>query len=139
VGSSIFGQLWKNQYNALEDWYAKPLVFTPSATGNELIFIVSNMNTIRTLDALTGKLLNSRTVQPPFLQSDIGCGDMPNFIGVAGTPIIDPETETVYFFSKGCKEYLSHRTPPRIRLLSRLNQKLKIMFSLLSVHSTERD
>lgn len=87
----------------LEDWYAKPLVFTPTATGRELVFIASNQNVIRTVDGLNGTLINSRTVQPPFLQGDIGCGDIPNFIGITGTPIIDPATETVYFFSKGYK------------------------------------
>ena len=56
------------------------------------------MNIIRTVDAVNGTLLNSRTVQPPFLQSDIGCTDIPDFIE---TPILDPTTNTAYFFSKG--------------------------------------
>lgn len=30
--------------------------------------------------------------------------DIPNYIGIIGTPIIDPQTETVYFFSKGYKD-----------------------------------
>jgi iron transport multicopper oxidase len=59
------------------------------------------MNIIRTVDAATGALIKSRTIQPPFLQSDIGCTDIPNYIGIIGTPIIDPNSETVYFFSKG--------------------------------------
>lgn len=40
---------------------------------------------------------------PPFLQSDIGCYDIPGYIGIIGTPIMDPTTETVYFFAKGYK------------------------------------
>jgi iron transport multicopper oxidase len=59
------------------------------------------MNNIRTVDAVTGALISQRQVQPPFLQSDIGCTDIPNFIGIIGTPIIDPSTDTVFFFSKG--------------------------------------
>lgn len=103
VGSSIFGILWKNTYAPKEKWYAKPLVYTPNV-GAQLVFIASSMNVVRTLDAVTGTLLNSRTVQPPFLVSDLaGCNDIPDFIGVTGTPIIDPVTETVYFFSKGYK------------------------------------
>ena len=101
VGSSIFGILWKNAYNNNEKFYAKPLTITPSSTGKQIVFLASAMNIIRTVDATTGALINSRTVQPPFLQSDIGCTDIPNFIGIIGTPIIDPSTETVYFFSKG--------------------------------------
>lgn len=40
------------------------------------------MNILRTLDAVTGTLLNSRILQQPFLQSDIGCTDIPDYIGV---------------------------------------------------------
>jgi len=100
VGSPIFGILWKNQYGAKEKWYAKPLVYTPPGQ-SQLVFLASSMNIIRTVDAVNGTLLNSRTVQPPFLQSDIGCTDIPDFIGIIGTPILDPTTNTVYFFSKG--------------------------------------
>jgi iron transport multicopper oxidase len=104
VGSNIFGFLWKNTYGAKEKFYAKPLVYTPSG-GNQkqLVFLASSMNVIRTVDAVTGAPFNSRTVQPPFLQADIGCTDIPDFIGIIGTPIIDPTTDTVYFFSKGYK------------------------------------
>ncbi|KAH7409546.1 hypothetical protein BKA64DRAFT_720802 [Cadophora sp. MPI-SDFR-AT-0126] len=100
VNSAIFGMLWKNTYGNKEKWYAKPLVYTPPG-GTQLVFLASAQNVIRTLDAVNGTLLNSRTVQPPFLQADIGCTDIPNFIGIIGTPIIDPATNTAYFFSKG--------------------------------------
>ncbi|KAF4630464.1 hypothetical protein G7Y89_g7678 [Cudoniella acicularis] len=102
VGSSSFGILWKNIYGAKELWYAKPLVYTPPGA-SQLVFTASSMNVIRTLDAVNGTLLSSRTVQPPFLQSDIGCTDIPNYIGVTGTPVIDPTSNTAYFFSKGYK------------------------------------
>ncbi len=81
VGSTIFGILWKNTYGAKEKWYAKPLVYTPPGQ-NQLVFLASSMNVIRTLDAVNGTLLNSRTVQPPFLQADIGCTDIPDYIGI---------------------------------------------------------
>jgi iron transport multicopper oxidase len=81
VGSSIFGILWKNQYGAKEKWYAKPLVYTPPGQ-SQLVFLASSMNVIRIVDAVNGTLLNSRTVQAPFLQSDIGCTDIPDFIGI---------------------------------------------------------
>ncbi len=102
VGSSIFGILWQNTYLPKEKWYAKPLVFTPAGK-KQLVFIASTQNWIRTLDAVTGVLINQRQVQPPFLQSDIGCTDIPDYIGIVGTPVIDPATETVYFFAKGYK------------------------------------
>ncbi|TVY32992.1 WSC domain-containing protein [Lachnellula subtilissima] len=102
VGSQNFGILWQNTYGAKEKWYAKPLVYTPPG-GTQLIFLASSMNVIRTLDAVNGTMLSSRTVQPPFLQSDIGCTDIPDYIGITGTPIIDASANTAYFFAKGYK------------------------------------
>lgn len=81
VGSSIFGILWRNQYASKEKWYAKPLVFTPPG-GFQIVFVASSMNVIRILDAVNGNLLRSRTVQPPFIQSDLGCTDIPDYIGI---------------------------------------------------------
>lgn len=52
------------------------------------------------MNAKTGDPINQRQVHTPFLQSDIGCTDIPNYIGIIGTPTIDPATDTVYFFSK---------------------------------------
>ncbi|KAL8708353.1 MAG: hypothetical protein Q9220_006733 [cf. Caloplaca sp. 1 TL-2023] len=100
VGSSSFGILWTKTYNAKERWYAKPLVYTPPGQ-KQLVFTASNQNWIRTVDAVTGAPINARQVQPPFLQSDIGCTDMPDTIGISGTPVIDPNTNTAYFFAKG--------------------------------------
>ena len=76
------------------------MVYTPDSTGVQLVFLASSQNYIRTLEAKTGNLINTRQVQTPFLQSDIGCTDIPNTIGIIGTPIIDPNTDIVYFFAK---------------------------------------
>lgn len=105
VNSPIFGILWKNQYGSKEKWYAKPLVYTAAGAngGKQLVFLASAMNIIRTIDAVTGTLITQRQVQPPFLQSELGCTDIPDFIGIIGTPVIDPSTDTAYFFSKGYK------------------------------------
>ncbi|KAI9836466.1 MAG: hypothetical protein M1819_001498 [Sarea resinae] len=100
VDSAEFGQLWKIAFNNEEQFYAKPLVYTPTSTGVQLVFLASSQNWIRTLDAKSGVLINSRQVQTPFLQSDIGCTDIPNYIGIIGTPVIDPDTDIVYFFAK---------------------------------------
>jgi iron transport multicopper oxidase len=102
VSSEIFGILWKNTYDSKEKWYAKPLVYTPPGR-KQLVFLASSQNWIRTVDAVTGAAIAERQVQPPFLQSDIGCTDIPDFVGIIGTPIIDPATDTAYFFSKGYK------------------------------------
>ncbi|KAI9674851.1 MAG: hypothetical protein M1829_003591 [Trizodia sp. TS-e1964] len=101
VDSPSFGQLWKIPFNAKEQFYAKPLVYTPvGGTATQLVFLASSQNWIRTLDAKSGAILNQRQVQTPFLQSDIGCTDIPNTIGIIGTPVIDPATDIAYFFAK---------------------------------------
>jgi hypothetical protein len=73
VDSSSFGLLWKVPFNKDEQFYAKPLTYTPLAGGPQLLFLASSMNYIRTLNAETGALINARQTHTPFLQSDIGC------------------------------------------------------------------
>ena len=103
IDSPTFGVLWQNTFLPKEKWYAKPLVYTPNGA-RQLVFLASEQNWIRTMDAVNGTVINQRQVQPPFLQSDIGCTDIPDYIGITGTPVIDPATDTVYFFSKGYKD-----------------------------------
>ena len=103
IDSTTFGILWRNTYDAKERWYAKPLVYTPPGQP-QLVFTASSQNWIRTVDAVTGTPIKSRQVQPPFLQSDIGCTDIPDTIGITGTPVIDSYTNTVYFFAKGYRD-----------------------------------
>src|ERR1700736_6845184 len=94
-----FAISWKNTYNTNEVFYAKPLVYTPSGYSSELVIIVSNQNIVRIIDGLSGSLINSRTLDAPFASVDTNCGDIPNTVGITGTPIIDPNTDTLYFFS----------------------------------------
>lgn len=96
-----YTQKWINTYTSTEVFLAKPLVYTPSGSSSELVILVSNLNIIRVLDGATGNLLYTRTLDAPFTQADAQCGDVPNFIGITGTPYIDPATEIMYFFSKG--------------------------------------
>ncbi|KAL8931128.1 MAG: hypothetical protein Q9208_000232 [Pyrenodesmia sp. 3 TL-2023] len=100
VDSSEFGLLWSTKYNAKELFYAKPLVYTPLAGGPQIVFIASSQNWIRTMNAKTGAPLNARQVHTPFLQAEIGCNDIPDTIGIIGTPVIDPATDIAYFFAK---------------------------------------
>lgn len=101
VGSSSFGILWSQQTsNSQETFFAKPLTYTLNG-GSEMVITASSMNIVRIHDARTGNLIASRQLMPPFLQRDIGCNDIPNYIGITGTPIIDPETNILYLFAKG--------------------------------------
>lgn len=64
------------------------------------MLLASSQNWIRTLDAVTGAAIASRQVQAAFNASEVSCRDTANFLGVTGTPVIDPETDTAYFFVK---------------------------------------
>ncbi len=98
---SSYKRRWTYKTNtASEFFYAKPLVFTPVGAPYERIYIVSDMNIARMLDGLTGNVLLSRTLDPPFKASDTECGNIANQVGIIGTPIIDAATEIMYFWSK---------------------------------------
>lgn len=101
VASSLTAQWKLLAANAQEIFYAKPLVFTPPGAAHEQVVVVSNQNVVRVLDGITGALINSRTLQPAFTAADSGCGDIQFFVGITGTPVIDPSTNIMYLFSKG--------------------------------------
>ncbi|TQN68162.1 WSC domain-containing protein [Colletotrichum shisoi] len=104
AGSSSFKNLWTfTSPNPRELWLAKPLVYTPGGQ-SELVITASEMNVVRVFDSKTGRVLQERTLQPPFASIDSNCGDIPDWIGVTGTPIIDPATDIMYLFSKGYKD-----------------------------------
>lgn len=105
-----FGQLWKFQpatpsgeFN--DQYYAKPLVYTPARLGRQVVIAFSEANRIYVLDAINGTLIASRDLategEPPFVVSDLpSCNDIGQRVGVTGTPVIDPATDTVYFWAK---------------------------------------
>jgi hypothetical protein len=94
---------WSITYNTNEVFYAKPLVYTPAGAPNEYVITVSNQNIVRVVDGFTGNIVTIRTLDAPFASSDTQCGDIPNTVGITGTPIIDSATDIMYFFSKGYK------------------------------------
>jgi hypothetical protein len=68
----------------------------------------SEQNRIYVLDAVNGTLVAFRDLgqegESPFQVSDLGsCNDISGTIGITGTPIIDPETDTAYFWAKTYK------------------------------------
>lgn len=104
VGGSSFGILWQKAVgNSLEVFYAKTLVYTLNG-GSEMVITASNMNFVRIHDSKNGTLIAQRQLNAPFLTSDIGCNDIPNYIGVTGTPIIDPATDIIYMMAKGYRD-----------------------------------
>ena len=104
IASKSAGFLFAKEFNDDEEFYAEPLVYAPDGK-DQLLFLASSQNRIRTLDAETGDTINERQVQTPFQSSDLNCTEYGKTEGIAGTPIIDPATNVAYFFAKS---YLSN-------------------------------
>ncbi|KAF3905657.1 hypothetical protein ABW21_db0206699 [Orbilia brochopaga] len=102
VNDPGFGILWQIATNGGNDemFFAKPLVYTPSATGKQVVIAASAKNWVYVIDAKNGTIIASRQLGKPFKQADIGCTDVQPYIGIMGTPVIDPGTDTIYLFSK---------------------------------------
>ncbi|KAF3242999.1 hypothetical protein TWF192_008467 [Orbilia oligospora] len=104
VNSPNFGELWRVVFSRNERFLAKPLVYTPSIPGSrQIILLASTQNKIHCVDAVNGTLIRTRELMSPFLSPDVRCTDIPDTVGIIGTPIIDPSTNIMYFFSKGYK------------------------------------
>ncbi|KAH6692719.1 hypothetical protein F5X68DRAFT_250938 [Plectosphaerella plurivora] len=110
VGSSNFRTLWEFASDDTNELFlAKPLIYTPPG-GSELIITSSEKNIIRIFDAKSGTLVKQRQLQEPFRREHTNCGDIPNFVGITGTPIIDPATSIMYVMSKGYREGVEQDT-----------------------------
>jgi hypothetical protein len=113
ISGGSFGQIWKytgppGYKGQAEQFFAKPLVYTPTSLGRQIVLAFSEQNRIYALDAVNGTKIAYRDLaaenEPPFNVSDLGsCNDISGTIGITGTPVIDPATDTVYFWTKGYK------------------------------------
>jgi outer membrane protein assembly factor BamB len=83
--------------------YAQPLVSAGT------LLVATEDNWIYGVDSRTGEVRWERNVGTPWNPGDIGCEDLYPHVGVTGTPVIDPATNTAYFFSK---TYESGETGP---------------------------
>lgn len=112
IAGGSFGQLWRYKTPAYtsgsgdEQFYAKPLVYTPASYGSQIVLVFSEQNRLFALDAVNGTLIAFRDMneegEGPFTvaEFDGDCNDISDSIGITGTPIIDDSTETVYFWAK---------------------------------------
>ena len=110
VTGGSFGQIWTYTTPASllglpEQFYARSLVYTPTSLGRQVLLSFSEQNRLYVLDAVNGSLIAFRDLalegEAPFQVADLGsCNDISGTIGVTGTPVIDPSTDTVYFWAK---------------------------------------
>lgn len=102
VGSPSFGQLW-NTITGNDYFLSQPLTYTPPG-GKQVVIAMSESNKIYVLDAISGVILTTRNVGASFLAQDSQCADISPIIGITSTPVIDPATGTLYFWSKTYKD-----------------------------------
>ncbi len=78
--------------------YAQPLV-----SGNTLLAATQD-NWIYGIDPQSGAIQWERNVGTPWNSADLaGCSNPGPHVGITGTPVIDPATNTAYFFAKTYK------------------------------------
>ena len=106
VGGPNFKRLFKTALplTAGELVLAQPLVV------NGKVLIVTEANNLYLLDAVTGAITNQRALGSAYNASAaIGCGDISPTVGITGTPVVDANSSTAYFFSKdGSGVYTFH-------------------------------
>ena len=92
VSSPDFGQLFKA--NVTGQVYAQPLV------SHGTLFVATEQNNLYGLDPATGAQQWSRQLDTPWDSTGLECKDLNPSVGVTGTPVIDPASNTAYMFSK---------------------------------------
>ncbi|KAM0328695.1 hypothetical protein ACHAQA_005108 [Verticillium albo-atrum] len=103
VRSSQFDQIFRtilpgNYGGQPEQIYSQPLVYTPD--DKQYVYFATTQNNVYKLDAQTGEIVASRNLHIPFLATDLECYDINPHVGVTGTGVIDPETDTYYIMAK---------------------------------------
>jgi putative pyrroloquinoline-quinone binding quinoprotein len=75
--------------------YAQPLFWREAGTRSGVLFAATESNEVQALDAATGRQLWSRSLGSPVPRAALRCGNI-SPLGVTGTPVIDPATQTLY-------------------------------------------
>jgi outer membrane protein assembly factor BamB len=76
--------------------YAQPLYWRAPGSNTAILLTASQNNVVQAFDAVTGKELWRRSVGRPVPRSSLPCGNI-SPLGITGTPVIDPETQAIYF------------------------------------------
>lgn len=74
--------------------YAQPLV------SGHTLFAATEDDWIYGIDSQSGEVEWKKNVGTPWNSADLGCADLAPHVGVTGTPVIDPNTNTAYFLAK---------------------------------------
>jgi outer membrane protein assembly factor BamB len=99
-----------NTFGKLYTWdvegqiYAQPLyvhgLTLPDGSSHNVVYVATQKNWVYAFDADTHATLWSTSLGDPIPVSDTGCSGHPKllypWIGITSTPVIDPESETIY-------------------------------------------
>jgi hypothetical protein len=115
VTSSDFGQVFKvqlpgNYGGERERIFSQPLIYTPTGgDGTQYVYWATAQNNVYKMNAKTGEIVASRNLHIPFLSADLTaensatpgyCQDINPVVGIIGTGVIDPDTDTLYLAAK---------------------------------------
>jgi fibronectin type 3 domain-containing protein len=115
VNTSNFGKLFSTNVDG--QVYAQPLYVSglsitvgPSPGTHNVIFVATEHDSLYAIDADTGQLqwkvsflasgLPGATSITPVAATDVGSGDLTPEIGITATPVIDPNTSTLFVETK---------------------------------------
>ena len=75
--------------------HAQPLYWKAPGSRQALLLVATEENIVYALDAGTGRTVWKRELGPPVAHAALPCGDIFP-LGITGTPVIDPRSETLY-------------------------------------------
>lgn len=101
VDSGTFGEMWNADVDG--QVYAQPVVH------NGVVIAVTETNHVYGFDETSGALRWQRQLGAAFVPAELNCFDLTPRIGITGTPVVDPATNTAYFLAK---KYLSGTSGP---------------------------
>jgi hypothetical protein len=115
VTSSQFDQIFKvqlpgNYLGQKEKIFSQPLIYTPkNGDGTQYVYWATAQNNVYKMNAKTGQIVANRNLHIPFLSADLSgedqqtpgyCQDINPTVGIIGTGVIDPDTDTLYLSAK---------------------------------------
>ena len=102
VNSRAFGKLFAAPVDGYV--YAEPLYVANVAVAEQgthnVVYVATENNTIFAIDADSGKELFHTNLGPAVPKAQLVCADMGPQIGITGTPVIDPASQTLYVVAK---------------------------------------
>jgi len=92
VTSTMFGQLYSTALDG--QVYAQPVTY------DNTVVVATENDTVAGINESDGVVEWSRHLGIPWNTADVGCSDISPTTGITGTPVVEPNTGTVYLVTK---------------------------------------